>query len=135
MEEIIKKKLSGQRKELLKKQWKEDCLRKEIRSKERWENSNLKWTEKYETEFKKYYEKKNPFLWDESFLPPKIRNKSQQNEQSPGNIEPYESGSGNDADVVITGVSSYAQSKKISNDQELIQSDPISCPQNQKGNN
>ena len=28
-----------------------------------------------------------------------------------------------------------AQSKKISNDQELIQSDPTSCPQNQKGNN
>ena len=25
--------------------------------------------------------------------------------------------------------------KKISNDQELIQSDPTSCPQNQKGNN
>ena len=29
----------------------------------------------------------------------------------------------------------YLQSKKISNDQELIQSDPISCPQNRKGNN
>ena len=29
----------------------------------------------------------------------------------------------------------YLKSKKISNDQELIQSDPISCPQNQKGNN
>ena len=27
------------------------------------------------------------------------------------------------------------QSKKISNDQELIQSDPIPRPQNQKGNN
>ena len=27
------------------------------------------------------------------------------------------------------------KSKKISNAQELIQSDPISCPQNQKGNN
>ena len=27
------------------------------------------------------------------------------------------------------------QGKKISNDQELIQSDPISCSQNQKGNN
>ena len=27
------------------------------------------------------------------------------------------------------------QSKTISNDQELIQSDPTSCPQNQKGNN
>ena len=25
--------------------------------------------------------------------------------------------------------------KHISNDQELIQSDPTSCPQNQKGNN
>ena len=30
---------------------------------------------------------------------------------------------------------SLVLSKKISNDQELIQSDPISCPQNQKGNN
>ena len=28
-----------------------------------------------------------------------------------------------------------ARSKKISNDQEVIQSDPTSCPQNQKGNN
>ena len=27
------------------------------------------------------------------------------------------------------------ESKKISNDQELIQSDPTSCPPNQKGNN
>ena len=27
------------------------------------------------------------------------------------------------------------ESRKISNDQELIQSDPTSCPQNQKGNN
>ena len=30
---------------------------------------------------------------------------------------------------------SLHQSKKISNDQELIQSDPTSWPQNQKGNN
>ena len=29
----------------------------------------------------------------------------------------------------------YKESKKISNDQELIQSDPTSCPINQKGNN
>ena len=27
----------------------------------------------------------------------------------------------------------WMKSKKISNDQELIQSDPTSCPQNQKG--
>ena len=31
--------------------------------------------------------------------------------------------------------SNCLKSKKISNDQELIQSDPIACPQNQKGNN
>ena len=30
---------------------------------------------------------------------------------------------------------SKLHSKKISNNQELIQLDPISCPQNQKGNN
>ena len=29
----------------------------------------------------------------------------------------------------------WLQSKKINNDQELIQSDPTSCPQNHKGNN
>ena len=33
------------------------------------------------------------------------------------------------------GKSTTIQSKKISNDQELIQSDLTSCPQNQKGNN
>ena len=41
-------------------------------------------------------------------------------------------------DIFTSAVNSpfeYGQSKKISNDQELIQSDPISCPQNQKGNN
>ena len=46
------------------------------------------------------------------------------------------------AELFVTGQSDPDQSlgasqesKKISNDQELIQSDPISCPQNQKGNN
>ena len=33
------------------------------------------------------------------------------------------------------GEDAILESKKISNDQELIQLDPISCPQNQKGNN
>ena len=41
--------------------------------------------------------------------------------------------------VIGTQVTGYKiftyPSKKISNDQELIQSDPTSCPQNQKGNN
>ena len=38
-------------------------------------------------------------------------------------------------DVYNVHVCHYGCTKKISNDQELIQSDPISCPQNQKGNN
>ena len=39
--------------------------------------------------------------------------------------------------VLISFENSVSQlkSKKISNDQELIQSDPTSCPINQKGNN
>ena len=32
-------------------------------------------------------------------------------------------------------IDNYANEKKINNDQEPIQSDPTSCPQNQKGNN
>ena len=39
------------------------------------------------------------------------------------------------SDLVTGLVAVGIRSKKISNDQELIQSDPISCSQNQKGNN
>ena len=38
-------------------------------------------------------------------------------------------------DDIIKNEQASMESKKISNDQELIQSDPMSCPQNQKGNN
>ena len=41
--------------------------------------------------------------------------------------------------IIVTPTSACydieVQGKKVSNDQELIQLDPISCPQNQKGNN
>ena len=43
-----------------------------------------------------------------------------------------------DREIVLAKIAAQEkdrESKKISNDQELIQSDPISCPQNQKGNN
>ena len=49
------------------------------------------------------------------------------------NIKPH-----NTTHPKISGLNSivvHSQSKMISNDQELIQSDPTSCPQNQKGNN
>ena len=36
---------------------------------------------------------------------------------------------------ISSKISVPIESKKISNDQELIQSDPTPCPQNQKGNN
>ena len=35
----------------------------------------------------------------------------------------------------IEALNNIQQSKTISNDQELIQSDPTFCPQNQNGNN
>ena len=41
----------------------------------------------------------------------------------------------NDRSTNLTTLGRFSQSKKISNDQELIQSDPTSCPINQKGNN
>ena len=37
--------------------------------------------------------------------------------------------------VLVTIIQFVLESKMISNDQELIQSDPTSCHQNQKGNN
>ena len=37
--------------------------------------------------------------------------------------------------AVTASIPRKEESKKISNDQEQIQSDPISCPQTQKGNN
>ena len=44
-----------------------------------------------------------------------------------------------DVDLLAVAKPSYVsqgnQSKKISDDQEVIQSDPTSCPKNQKGNN
>ena len=109
MEDIINKKINGQRRELLNKLWKEDCVREETRSLDRWENSNKKWTDKYEAEFLKFFEQKNPFVSDEGFLPPQIRKQKQQYEQTPDINEMSEANSGNDADVIITGVSTYAQ--------------------------
>ena len=45
-EDLLEKKLSGQRMEVTKKLWKEECVKEEFRSRERWEISNIKWTEK-----------------------------------------------------------------------------------------
>ena len=53
-----------------------------------------------------------------------------------GNLQTVGLGHGLTIDWKITlYVWLWFKSKKISNDQELIQSNPISCPQNQKGNN
>ena len=116
MEDLLEKKLSGQRMEVTKKLWKEECVKEEIRSRERWENSNVKWTEKYEAEFLKFFASQNPFIYDENFLPPKIRNKpvSQQQQQNTGNNERPDNNSETDNDVIITGVTTYAQAAKVS---------------------
>ena len=56
------------------------------------------------------------YINDENFLPPKIRNKpvSQQQQQNTGNNERPDNNSETDNDVIITGVSTYAQAAKVS---------------------
>ena len=118
IDDIIEKKLSGQRKEMMKKLWREECVKEEIRSTERWENRNVKWTKKYKTEFLKFFADQNPFISDEKCLPPNIRNNpaSQQQEQQQKTYmnEKTVNNAGNDNDVIITGVSTYAQAAKVS---------------------
>ena len=118
MDDIIEKKLSGQRKEMMKKLWREECVKEEIRSTERWENSNIKWTKKYETDFLKFFADQNPFISEEKNSPPNIRNNpaSQQQEQQQKTYmnEKTVNNAGNDNDVIITGASTYAQAAKVS---------------------
>ena len=51
IDDILVNKLSRQWKEMTKKLRKEECIKETMQSTERWENSNLKWTEKYEADF------------------------------------------------------------------------------------
>ena len=71
MEDLLEKKLNGQRMEVTRKLMKEECVKEEIRSRQRWENSSVKWTEKYKAEFLKFFASQNPFIYDENFLPQK----------------------------------------------------------------
>ena len=110
MGEVIDKKMSGQRRELVKKLWKEECVREEIRSRERWQNSNAKWTEKYEAEFLKFFEDENPFIYDEKFQPPNMRKTTQnQPEESEDTRELRNTNSRNVEEVIITGVNTYTE--------------------------
>ena len=47
MEEFVCQKATGQRRELVKKLWKDDCEKEEIISLERWENTYQNWFKKY----------------------------------------------------------------------------------------
>ena len=60
MLELVEKKTSGQRSELLKKLWKEDCEREERISLDRWENTNLKWFDMYEKNFLTFFNLPTP---------------------------------------------------------------------------
>ena len=120
MQELLEKTLSGQRKELMKKMWKEECVKQEIRSKESWENSNEKWIAKYESEFTTFFASKNPFVSDEEFYSPNIRNKParEQQQQPINNAERTGKDSGTDKDIIITGVSTYAEAAKLSSNNQ-----------------
>ena len=83
MDDILDKMLSGQGTELTKKLWKEECVKEEIRSTERWQNSNVKLTEKYETDFLSSLPTRTHSSLMKFFLHSNIKNKpaSQQLEQ------------------------------------------------------
>ena len=102
--------------------WKEECVKQEILPKERRENSNVKWIAKYESEFATFFASKTPFVSDEQFQLPNIRNKpAREQQQQPinGANERTEKDSGADKDVIITGVSTYAEAAKVSCNNQL----------------
>ena len=108
MEELIYQKTSGQRRELVKKIWKDETVQEERIFLKRWENSTLKWFQHYEKEFLTFYDNKNLLMKEESFMPPKIK--------SPGNDQMQEASNADDttedSDVIVTGTSYAAATKR-----------------------
>ena len=106
MEELICQKATGQRREMIAQLWKDDCEREERISLERWENTTLKWFKKYEEDFLKFFQSKNPLIRDDKFRPPKVREEKQTSERQPNLSE-----IGDDDDVIVTGTS-YADATR-----------------------
>ena len=106
MEELICQKATGQRREMIAQLWKDDCEREERISLERWENTTLKWFKKYEEDFLKFFQSKNPLIRDDKFRPPKVREEKQTSERQP-NLSKI----GDDDDVIVTGTS-YADATR-----------------------
>ena len=105
--ELVEKKTSGQRRELLKKLCKEDCEGEERVSLDRWENTNLKWFDKYENNFLTFFNLKNPLLRKDDFMPPRLRENIDTEESPEGITENQNTQDARDDVVIVTG-SSYA---------------------------
>ena len=115
MLELVEKKTSGQRRKLLKKLWKEDCEREERISLDRWENTNLKWFDKYEKNFLTFFNLKNPLLRNDDFMSPKLKENIDTEESPEDTTENQNTQDAGDNDVIVTG-SSYANVTKRSQD-------------------
>ena len=76
--------------------WKGNCEREDRTSLERWENTTLKWFIKYEEDFLKFFQSKNPLIQDDKFRPPKVREEKQTSERQPDLSE-----IGDDDDVIV----------------------------------
>ena len=113
MLELVEKKTSRQRRELLKKLWKEDCEREERVSLDRWENTNLKWFDKYEKNVLTFFNLQNPLLRNDDFMPPKLKENIDTEENPEGTTENQNTQDAWDDDVNVTG-SSYANATKRS---------------------
>ncbi|MEW8547357.1 MAG: hypothetical protein AB2693_27935, partial [Candidatus Thiodiazotropha sp.] len=118
MEELINQKTTGQRRELLMKNWKDECEQEERTSLQRWENSNLRWFTKYEKEFLTFFEHKNPLIKDDKFMPPKIKESTQEQNQQTNDRQTNQDKNTEDDDVIVTGTSYAAAAKKNINSQK-----------------
>ena len=106
MEELICQKATRQRREIIIQLWKDDCERGERTSLERWENTTLKWLKKYNEDFLKFFQSKNPLIRDDKFRPPKVREEKQTSERQPDLSE-----IGDDDNIIVTGTS-YADATR-----------------------
>ena len=67
MQELLEKKIEWSKRGANEKNVERRVCQQEIHSKERWENSNVKWIAKYESVFATFFVSKNPFVSDEQF--------------------------------------------------------------------
>lgn len=105
MDEMINQKTTGQRRQLVKKLWKDECEQEERISLQRWQNPNLKWFTKYEKGFLTFFKNKTPLIKDAKFMPPKVKNPMLDQNKQKNDRQTNPDENTEDDDVIVTGTS------------------------------